>query len=90
MKEAGAWANGKVMGVHLEQKTGVLSGGVLGQRLETVCATMPPVALKVTVCVTVLLLPLTEYVIVAVTRLKSSGCGSVRPVGRMTCSTTTP
>ena len=28
VKEAGAWANGKVMGVHIEQKTGVLSGGV--------------------------------------------------------------
>jgi gamma-glutamyltranspeptidase/glutathione hydrolase len=28
VRETGAWSNGKVMGVHLEQKTGVLSGGV--------------------------------------------------------------
>jgi gamma-glutamyltranspeptidase/glutathione hydrolase len=28
VRETGAWVNGKVMGVHLEQKTGVLSGGV--------------------------------------------------------------
>ncbi len=28
VKETGAWVNGKVMGVHIEQRTGVLSGGV--------------------------------------------------------------
>ena len=28
VKETGAWSNGKVMGVRLEQRTGVLSGGV--------------------------------------------------------------